>query len=59
MQLSDLGSVTVYVLRTVVTGFLLLVTGCCIMTLSERRLSGGLKLNSGFSFHTVDTKARG
>ena len=57
MQLSDLGCVTVYVLRIFVTGFLPLVTGCCVMTLSDRRLSGGLELNSEISFYTVHTGA--
>ena len=59
MQPSDLGCVTVYVLRIVVTGFLPLVTGCCVLTLNEHHLSGGPKLNSGFSFRTVHTKTCG
>ena len=59
MQLSDLGCVTVYALRIFVTGFLLMVTGCCVLTLNDRGLSGGLKLNSGFSFDTVHTKTHG
>ena len=59
MQLSDLGCVTVYAFRIFVTGFLLMVTGCCVLTLNDRGLSGGLKLNPGFSFDTVHTKAHG